>query len=55
MLAVFRIARRERKNQTEHAHFRALGFPVCFASRVMRPIVLVQLSGEIRCIELDSR
>jgi len=35
--------------------FRALGFPVCFTSRVMRPIVLVQLSGEIRFGELDSR
>jgi hypothetical protein len=35
--------------------FRALGFPVCFPSRVMRPIALVQLSGEIRFGELDSR
>ena len=35
--------------------FPALRSPVCFLSRVMRPIVLVQLSGEIRFVELDSR
>ena len=35
--------------------FPALRSPVCFSSRVMRPIVLVQLSGEIRFGELDSR
>jgi hypothetical protein len=35
--------------------FPALRSPVCFSSRVMKPIVLVQLSGEIRFVELDSR
>src|SRR6266581_5789111 len=35
--------------------FPALRSPVCFSSRVMRPIVLGQLSGEMRFAELDSR
>jgi hypothetical protein len=35
--------------------FPALRSPACFSSRFMRPIVLVQLSGEIRFVELDSR
>jgi hypothetical protein len=35
--------------------FPALRSPVCFSSRVMRPIVLGQLSGEMRFGELDSR
>ncbi len=35
--------------------FPALRSPVYFSSRVMRPIVLVQLSGEMRFDELDSR
>ena len=35
--------------------FRSLGFPDCFASRVMRPIVPAQLSGLARNTALGSR